>query len=221
MPPRAEAGAELAVRHRRAQQELPGAAAFAVEIVDAAVAAAETVEIARRAAEARRDVEQLGILRHLVVAVGLREEHFEPVGRVEPRLEVDVGSEQPDELLRHRRRHAVGIGGLVDAVIDGRQVAARAHRRRRVVECGQQLRIGLRLLGRDELLVVVERDRQYVRGAVVNAGAHHLRLVAMDHQPDAQHRARLERLGVEQLAISPRPCRSRRRPHSRPAPARP
>ena len=59
MSPRAEAGAELAIRNRRAQQELLGAAAFAVEIVDAAVRHAETIEIARVAAERRRDEEQV------------------------------------------------------------------------------------------------------------------------------------------------------------------
>ena len=71
MPARAETGAELAGRDRRAQQELPGAAALAVEIVDAAVACAEPVEIARRPAERGGNVEQLRILRHLIVAARL------------------------------------------------------------------------------------------------------------------------------------------------------
>ena len=51
----------LPVGQRVAQQELLGAAAVFVEIVDAAVLHLEAVEVARRAAECRRDIEQFGI----------------------------------------------------------------------------------------------------------------------------------------------------------------
>ena len=57
----AEAGAELAVRKRVAQQELLCAAAVLVEIVERAVLHLEAIEVARVAAEGRRDVEEFGV----------------------------------------------------------------------------------------------------------------------------------------------------------------
>ena len=199
VPAGAEAGAEGAGRQRVAQQELLGAAAVLVEIVGRPVLHLEAVERARGRPDAGRDIEKLRIVRSLVAAVGLGEQHFEPVGRIEPGLEVDVGGQQPDQLPGHVLRHAVGIGRAVDAVIDVGQAAAHRHGRR-IVESGQKLGVRLRLLGRHILAAIVQRDRHDVLGLVVDAGAHHARPVAMHLEPDAQHGAGLEGGGVEQLA---------------------
>ena len=94
--------------------------------------------------------------------------------------------------------HAIGIGGAVDAVIDGREIAANGYGRR-IVEGRQKLGIGLGLGGGNELAAIVERDRHEMRLAVIDAGADDLGLVATDLQPDAQHGPCLQRRRVEQL----------------------
>ena len=177
MSARAEAGAELAVGQRIAQQELLGAAAVLVEIVGAAVLHLEAVEVARRAAEGRRDIEEFGIVRSLVVAVGLREQHFEAVGGVETRLEVDIGGEQLDQLLGHRlatcRRNRRPGRCRHRRWAGCRATATGCESSNAVSSSG----IGLRLLRRHILAAVVERDGDDVLAAVVDAGAHDFRLL--------------------------------------------
>ena len=134
----AEAGAELAVRKRIAQQELLGAAAVLVEIVERAVLHLEAIEVARVAAEGRRDVEELGIRRRSrrCRRAGRRRLRC---GRTGFRRDWKSTSEARSltSLLGHAFRHAVGIGGAVDAVIDRRQIAAHRRRRPVLVEGGQ------------------------------------------------------------------------------------
>ena len=198
MAAHAEAGPELAVRHRIAQQELARALAVRIEIVDRAIRHLEAVIGAHVAAERRLHIKKLRFGGRLVLGVGIGEEDLQLVGRIEARLVVDLRGEQLDELLRHPVRQPVGICGAVDAVVDGRQVAAHAHRSL-LAERRQQFRIDLRFIGHDVLAAIVDGDGQDVLLAVVDGAAHDVALLADGLDAQANDVARLQLLGVEEL----------------------
>ncbi len=131
--------------------------AVLVEIVDAcrpASGSGRNCACCRRRSPRRRAVRNSSD--SLVVAVRLREEDLDAVRRVEPRLEVDVGGQQLDQLLGHAS----------STCRRNRRRGRCRHRRsadcrapppaRRIVEGRQQFGIGLRLLRRHD----TGRDRR-------------------------------------------------------------
>src|SRR5680860_1323712 len=113
----AEARGEAAAFDRIAHQELLGAVAVLVIVVDRVVGGAEAIEFAVLAADGHGGVEQLAhpAVAHAVVV----EEHFKRVAGAGLLLEVDVVGVHAQQLEDDVGGELLFEGGLVEALIQG------------------------------------------------------------------------------------------------------
>src|SRR5680860_1601522 len=112
----AEAASEAAAFDRIAHQELLGAVAVLVIVVDRIVRSAEAIEFAVLAADGHGGVKQLA---HSAVAhAGVVEEHFEGVAGAGLLLEVDVVGVDAQQLENDVGGELLVEGGLVEALIE-------------------------------------------------------------------------------------------------------
>src|SRR5665811_2145710 len=142
----AEAASEAAAFDRIAHQELLGAVAVLVIVVDRIVRSAEAIEFAVLAADGYGGVKQLAhsAVAHAVVV----EEHFEGVAGAGLLLEVDVVGVDAQQLENDVGGELLVEGGLVEALIQGGAVGG-----------ALDLDLAVRRLGGGEIVAVAVAGR--------------------------------------------------------------